>query len=306
MPILISCPSCGAKSKAPDQLAGKKAKCPKCGKGVPVPGSAAPAASKPPTPSAKSPAPAAAAAAPKPQPKASPASAVELPLQTFDELKISGRFRARIEKEIGPGKIVWMGRPNPEEKMRQARLGPIFGIIFILLTPAAFLLLLLELEPDKQWIMTLSAIGLASMLFFFFGLPMLFMPLLVRMFINFRSVYVLTNTRAIVAHNRFGIFAAVWSYGREELEAMEIEEGEGGLGSIVMGYEEYRHQGRLVHKTKEYKDQQGNVVKKVSTLKRKGGHTSKIPVGFLDVDDVLKVESLIRRTLKLPARMDAN
>jgi hypothetical protein len=31
MAILVLCPSCGSKSKAPDKLAGRQAKCPKCG-----------------------------------------------------------------------------------------------------------------------------------------------------------------------------------------------------------------------------------------------------------------------------------
>src|SRR5262245_41892865 len=40
MPISVTCPKCSAKLKAPDQLAGKKAKC-KCGTVVAVPGGAA-------------------------------------------------------------------------------------------------------------------------------------------------------------------------------------------------------------------------------------------------------------------------
>jgi len=42
-----------------------------------------------------------------------------------------------------------------------------------------------------------------------------------------------------------------------------------------------------------------------TTLERKGAHTSHVPVGFMDVDDVLAVEAIIRRTLKLPAPRQA-
>ncbi|MBM3982997.1 MAG: hypothetical protein FJ304_22535, partial [Planctomycetes bacterium] len=38
--IEVSCPNCSAKLKAPDGMAGKKAKCKKCGTGFRVPGPA--------------------------------------------------------------------------------------------------------------------------------------------------------------------------------------------------------------------------------------------------------------------------
>lgn len=41
MPVVeVSCPNCGARLKAPDNMAGKKAKCKKCGKGFRIPGPA--------------------------------------------------------------------------------------------------------------------------------------------------------------------------------------------------------------------------------------------------------------------------
>jgi hypothetical protein len=41
MPIIITCASCGARTKAPDQLAGKTAKCPKCQATIHVPAESA-------------------------------------------------------------------------------------------------------------------------------------------------------------------------------------------------------------------------------------------------------------------------
>jgi hypothetical protein len=37
VPIAVTCPTCHARTKAPDAAAGRKAKCPKCGSTVPVP-----------------------------------------------------------------------------------------------------------------------------------------------------------------------------------------------------------------------------------------------------------------------------
>src|SRR5437870_3534086 len=49
MPILVVCPSCSAKLRAPDAIAGRKIKCPKCGTRVVVPTPARESA-PPPTP----------------------------------------------------------------------------------------------------------------------------------------------------------------------------------------------------------------------------------------------------------------
>ncbi len=98
MAILTTCASCNSKMKAPDHLAGKKAKCPKCGHATPVPTnlstSVATAPSKP-----NKPAPSAAvtteskvkkkAAPPEAKPKKKVPS---LPLQSFEELKGGGPF----------------------------------------------------------------------------------------------------------------------------------------------------------------------------------------------------------------------
>jgi hypothetical protein len=53
MPVRVACP-CGQSLNVPDQLAGKVVKCPKCQKGVSVPGGVKPAVSKPAVPAATS------------------------------------------------------------------------------------------------------------------------------------------------------------------------------------------------------------------------------------------------------------
>ena len=42
MPLDVTCPSCGAKLKAPDTMAGKRGKCKKCGAGLRIPGPSSP------------------------------------------------------------------------------------------------------------------------------------------------------------------------------------------------------------------------------------------------------------------------
>jgi hypothetical protein len=245
--------------------------------------------------------------APKPRkkaaaPEAAPAKEKKSrPSRSFEKLKIPGRIRTRLEKEVGDETIVWMGRPSEVERMRQARLGMIFGIVFILLTPAAFLLLLIEVGEDNRWIMQLSAAGLAAVLFLCFGLPMLLMPFFVRRFMHYRPVYVLTDQRAIVYHNVMIIMGKVHTYDRDDLLSMTVQEGDGGLGSIVMGFEQYQHQGHLHHSSDTRTSEDGKRKVVTSKLEQRGAHTSNIPVGFLDVEGVREVEAIIRRTLKLPA-----
>jgi hypothetical protein len=240
-------------------------------------------------------------AASEPAPEPAPAKEKKgRPSKSFEKHKVPARIRARIEKEVGDESIVWMGRPSQEERLKQARVGMIIGIVFVLLTPAAFLLLLIEVGEENRWIMQLSAAGLAAVLFLFLGLPMMLMPFFVRVFINYRPLYVLTDQRAIVYVNIMVFMGKVHTYDRDDLRNMKVQEGKDGLGSIVMGYEQYRHQGHLHHSrdTRTSSDGKRKVV--TDKFERRGAHTSNIPVGFMDVEDVREVEAIIRRTLKLP------
>lgn len=311
MPIPVSCSSCQAKINAPDHLAGKKAKCPRCSAVLQIPGSA-PAPVQTPNPGTKPVAATtprastSATAPPKPRvkPAATTAPPVEagsaLPLLSFEELKIPPRYRRGIEKEVGEDRIVWMGRPNPQERIRQARLGPIFGIVLVLLAPAAGCLLLIEVPDENRWMLQLAAAGFIAMLLLM-GLPLLFLPLLVRMFINYRPVYVLLERRAVVFHNIMGFSVKVFSYDRAELQDMKVHVRENGLGSIVMGTEAYEHIGRLQHRSDTRTSEDGSRKVVTHTMRRVGAHTSHIPVGFLDVDEVRAVEAMVRHTLKIPA-----
>src|SRR5438552_17608004 len=95
MSIPIRCEPCDADLKVPDRLAGKKAKCPRCGEVIPVPASseAIMAASGDSRKQGNG------AAPPGRSPKAAPP--VRLPLLSFEELKVPGRLRRSIEEEVG-------------------------------------------------------------------------------------------------------------------------------------------------------------------------------------------------------------
>jgi hypothetical protein len=96
MPILINCPSCGRKLRVPDELLGKKVRCPGCQTmfagtpepAAPVPAAATTAPADPPAPAVPPPAPAAPTLnlslddkpAPRPRPLATPQSVAPEPL----------------------------------------------------------------------------------------------------------------------------------------------------------------------------------------------------------------------------------
>lgn len=309
MAILLTCTSCSAKMNAPDHLAGKKAKCPKCGEATPVPANASTAVTT--TPSKRDKPAASTAVAIKPKSKIKAADpdarpkkkAPALPLKSFEELKVGGRFRALIEKEIGNEEIVWMGRPDIKARMKKAWLGSIIGAVFTLLSPLSFLVLLADAKPDQEWIKWAIAGGIFTVLLVLFCLPMLFMPLLVRIFINYRPVYVLMESRALVAENRFGISAKFHTFDRTKLlKDMEVKVEDDGMGSIIMGYEVVTMEGAMRHRTKTATSEDGSRKTTTSTLDRAVGTDLVIPLGFLDVHDILAVEALVRRTLNLPAK----
>jgi hypothetical protein len=97
MPIHTACESCGSRLKAPDALAGRKLKCPKCGVAVAVPTTAVTAAPDPaPPPKPKNP-------TPRPKPKEpQPRSKPRAPAEAVTE-------RKRPPAEEAP-------EPEPEER----------------------------------------------------------------------------------------------------------------------------------------------------------------------------------------------
>lgn len=104
MPIRVNCP-CGQSLNVPDQLAGKMVKCPKCQKGVGVPGQGVPAAAKP---AAAKP-----AASSKPAASGQGASGGNDALAgLFDQAgltKREGTFCPACDKPLAPGTAICVG-----------------------------------------------------------------------------------------------------------------------------------------------------------------------------------------------------
>src|SRR5262249_52508001 len=287
MPVRIQCASCQVAINAPDHLVGKQVKCPRCSAAVLVVGT-------PPGPSAPAGSRAAPAKAPA-RPVVSPGKAA-LPLLSFEELQVPPRMRRKIEKEAGQEKIVWMGRQDPGARLKQARLGPYFGIVLVLIALAAggyIGHLAFSGDPTKKTLTLLIAGGVGGF-FLLMGLPLLFMPQLVRYFMNYRDCYILTDRRTLVIG-----FVSRKSFDVETLKDRKVKVREDGLGDIVMGYEEFETGGNFAGiRTKTYSGPSGKKV--VSTIHRTATQTHLIPIGFIDVSQAEEVEKLIQQTLRLP------
>jgi hypothetical protein len=114
-------------------------KCPRCAAVIAVPGATDPDDAEP-TP------------APPPAPKRKPTPVrgerrddagepADLPLLSFEELKIPPRIRKRIEDEAGGEEVLWIGRQDPAARLKKARVGvyagigmAVFGTIVLVLT----------------------------------------------------------------------------------------------------------------------------------------------------------------------------
>jgi predicted Zn finger-like uncharacterized protein len=304
MPILMQCGQCQTKCNVPDSAAGRKVKCPKCAQVFSVPAQAATvrAPQAPPSrPAAQAPAatgPARAAVKAPPAPKA---AGKKLPLLSLDDLKVPGRLRKKVTKELGDEKPVWMGRPAPGALLSQAKIGMIVGLV--LMVPGLGGLgygVMQMLEKPIPWLNVALWGGIGAIVLLFFALPLATMPIWVKILINFRDCYVLTAKRAIVFNNEAILFAKVLSYGPEKLHqrTLHLDKKAEGRGSIVMGYVEVKTSGTMQIRSKTYKGP-GRTIKE-TTMKRVGDSVAHKPVGFMDVDDVLHVENLLRATLKLP------
>jgi len=282
MPVSIRCGSCKASLTAPDRLAGKKAKCPKCGQAIPVPAGseAMMAVSERSRREENGEAPARNSKAARP---------VRLPLFSFGELKVPGRLRRSIEKEVGEEQMLWLGRPSPESLFSKAKIDKIAG-----------------LENVDPPIAVLIVWGVGGLILLSMGLPMLTMPIWVRWLVNYRDCYVLTSNRAIVFDNEKIFSAKVKSYTADRLEQRSLHVNEDGSGSIFFGSEVVDLGLRERRRTKDREGPGGEKIKVTTTTTwREKANKS---VGFIDIEDVEKVEALLRQVLQLgpPASKDVD
>ncbi len=305
MPIAIQCASCQTSLKAPDHLAGKKVKCPKCAQVVTVPPGpaaimAAPRAA-PGITSAPPPRPAAPAAAAAPPKAAAPP--VRLPLLSFEELKVPGRLRRTIEREVGGEQMIWLGRPSPSSLFSKAVIGMWAGLAVSLIVIVAVVVVLIQVS---ETMIILVGCGIAGLVLLTMGLPMATMPIWIRWLVNYRDCYVLTPSRAIVFDNEKILVAEAKSYTPDQLAERALRVHGDGSGSIIFATEVVDLGIREKRRTQTREGSQGEKIR-VTTITRKRERANK-QAGFLDVDDVLKVDAMLRHVLRLgpPASKDVD
>ncbi len=203
MPIPLSC-TCGAKMKAPDHLAGKSIKCPKCQSVIKIPGAAVPAgvgaasAAAPPRP--------APGKAPATRPsgvKGAPAVATMKITSPIPPTEVPEHIASEAKREIEQGeKTLWIGQPVAKVLFLRRLWMSGVGLICIAVAVGSFLLLVMPLfskPPDKgmEYIVILFPI-----VFGITGICMTYAP-----FWEFRRAgktwYLMTNRRAIVHWQQF-------------------------------------------------------------------------------------------------------
>src|SRR5262245_36814110 len=303
MAIPIRCGSCKASLRAPDRLAGKRAKCPDCGQPIPVPASTEAiiaASERPPKQENR-------AAAPVRSLKA--ARPVRLPLLSFEELNVPSRLRRSIEEEVGDEDMVWLGRPSPQSLLSKSLIGLVVGLVITIATLVGVLIgkdKVLEIENVDPSLATLILYGVGGLILLSMGLPMLTMPIWVRWLINYRDCYVLTPTRAIVFDNEKIFWAKAKSYTADGLAQRALHVKEDGSGSIYFGTEVVDLGLRERRRTKDRRVQQVEKIRVTTTTRwREKANKS---VGFIDIEDVEQVEAMLRQTLDLgpPASKDVD
>jgi hypothetical protein len=294
MSIPIRCEPCAADFKAPDRLAGKKVKCPRCAQIIRVPAGAE--AITVPVQSRKRENGDVALAA-RSQKATRP---IRLPLLSFEHLKVPGRLRRSIEDEVGDEKTIWLGRPSPQSLFRKAIIGMVVGLVIVILTVVGVLIgkeQVVGLENIDPSIAVLIVWGVGGLILLSMGLPMLTMPIWVRWLINYRDCYVLTPTRAIVFDNEKIFSAKAKSFTADRLAQRSLHVKEDGSGSIFFGSEVVDLGLRERRRTKDREGPGGEKVRVTTTTTwREKANKS---VGFLDIEEVEKVEALLRQVLNL-------
>jgi hypothetical protein len=186
MPISVSCP-CGARLKAPDNLAGKNIKCPKCAVVIKV--GAAPVV---------------AAAAKVGAAPAKPVALAEVDVKDKPPAaELPDDLRSEVEEELQTGeRIVWIGQPVPRVVFWRNILYAVMGVVLLGLGGFAILLALgkaalLQDFGEHGLVFFAGAAG-----FTIAGVCLVLVPFSKSRRAR-RDVYLLTNKRAIVWTQEF-------------------------------------------------------------------------------------------------------
>jgi hypothetical protein len=208
-----------------------------------------------------------------------------LSLQTFEELEIPAPFRAKVEMELTEGeKIVWLGRPSRNRQVHPRNTALLIAGIGM----ASFGLLVA--------VVSLGAGGGAFPVVFGGALTIIggafMLPLVVDPTKNCRSCYVVTNRRAMIVENSlWARGASARSYLPHELIGLERRSHAevAGAGDVIFEY-------TFVLPGKTFDPQTGTALVKGAGMGRSDTPT-RVPRGFLLIDQAAEVENLIRSTL---------
>jgi hypothetical protein len=291
MTITAICP-CGTPLKAPDHLAGKAVKCPKCTAVVKLPaanGTArvpAAAAAHPPASNTKPLTPRAdmsgAATRPLggasdvkggPNVKAAPERRTTLP-----SAEVPPELNERLMKELMPKeKILWVGQPIPKLVFRRQLWALILAPILFVVA-GVWSLFVLKGKDVPMMMLT------GPLVFLAFGIGLGIYPF-IKKAIARKTFYLLTNKRAIIWALRpvIGVYRDV--YQPAQLVNIRRENA-----ILVRGAGDVIFRTKIIIRRTDYYDRRGGY---------RGSDTSRqtIHYGFLAVDRPQDVERLIRETL---------
>jgi hypothetical protein len=194
------------------------------------------------------------------------------------ELSLSPELESRLQSELQPGeRLVWAGQPRPDLVSRQAWLLVPCGVVF-----TGFALFWMVTAGGMAAVAGGVNGGFGSLFGCFpcFGIPfvlvglfMLTSPVWLRRQAH-KTLYALTDRRAILFEPKWFRMATVRSYTAAGLSHLTRRERPDGSGDLV--FEEF---------TTSNLDSDGN--RSYSTTRR----------GFLAIDRVREVEELVRKTL---------
>lgn len=195
--------------------------------------------------------------------------------------------RSRINGEMQPGeRLLWSGQPDPGLYARGGWGLSVFGIFFtgfslFWIAGAGGMMWFSDDGPSRHF----DGVGRIFSCFPLFGLPflavgigMLTSPIWMRRAAR-RTVYAVTDRRAIVCQGGVWGSVTVRSFGPSDLTDMTRVERAGGGGDLV-----FRE-----HFTESYNSK---------------GHrmSSRTRIGFIGIDGVREVENLIRAQLVTPSQ----
>jgi hypothetical protein len=298
MPILVICPKCQARLKAPDAAAGKALKCVKCTAPVHVPG-AQPAEIGPKRldpnrvyTEAELEVLEEAPATPKPaQPLQAPAG----PPGGLDEwvarLEPPAEMVEDIRAELTKGeRVVWMGHPDKELLLAEAQMAVYFApVLFVVALGLLIGAVFMPLPGEVGTVLGLflrAFMALVGLVFAGGGVVCLMAKKLLERFPKGHAYYVLTNRRAIIFQPmRPGGRRLCRAYNGQQLTDMKREESKKfpGAGDLIFEVEIEYSGGAS------------------PGMGRSGGrgssHERETKHGFLKVAKVRDVEKLVRETL---------